>query len=127
MEVRKGLLYSKEHEWVQEISDSVVRVGITEYAQDQLGDIVYIELPEIDAEVAKGESFTVVESVKAASDVYAPVSGTAVAVNEKLEDNPELINESPYDEGWIVEIKCDELDLSDLMTAEEYARYIEEV
>ncbi|HOB08318.1 MAG: glycine cleavage system protein GcvH [Limnochordia bacterium] len=127
MEVRKGLLYSKEHEWVQEISDSVVRVGITEYAQDQLGDIVYIELPEIDAEVAKGESFTVVESVKAASDVYAPVSGTVVAVNEKLEDNPELINESPYDEGWIVEIKCDELDLSDLMTAEEYARYIEEV
>src|SRR5690606_33770834 len=125
MEVRKGLLYSKEHEWVQEISDSVVRVGITEYAQDQLGDIVYIELPEIDAEVAKGESFTVVESVKAASDVYAPVSGTVVAVNEKLEDNPELINESPYDEGWIVEIKCDELDLSDLMTAEEYARYIE--
>ncbi|MGB4472902.1 MAG: glycine cleavage system protein GcvH, partial [Limnochordia bacterium] len=94
MEVRKGLLYSKEHEWVQEISDSVVRVGITEYAQDQLGDIVYIELPEIDAEVAKGESFTVVESVKAASDVYAPVSGTVVAVNEKLEDNPELINES---------------------------------
>lgn len=127
MEVRKGLLYSKEHEWVQEISDSVVRVGITEYAQDQLGDIVYIELPEIDAEVAKGESFTVVESVKAASDVYAPVSGTVVAVNEKLEDNPEFINESPYDEGWIVEIKCDELDLSDLMTAEEYARYIEEV
>lgn len=127
MEVRKGLLYSKEHEWVQEISDSVVRVGITEYAQDQLGDIVYIELPEIDAEVAKGESFTVVESVKAASDVYALVSGTVVAVNEKLEDNPELINESPYDEGWIVEIKCDELDLSDLMTAEEYARYIEEV
>ena len=102
-------------------------MGITEYAQDQLGDIVYIELPEIDAEVAKGESFTVVESVKAASDVYAPVSGTVVAVNEKLEDNPELINESPYDEGWIVEIKCDELDLSDLMTAEEYARYIEEV
>ena len=127
MEVRKGLLYSKEHEWVQEINDSVVRVGITAYAQDQLGDIVYIELPEIDAEVAKGESFTVVESVKAASDVYAPVSGTVVAVNEKLEDNPELINESPYDEGWIVEIKCDELDLSDLMTAEEYARYIEEV
>jgi len=127
MEIRKGILYSKEHEWVQEISDSVVRVGITAFAQDQLGDIVYIELPELDTEVAKGESFTVVESVKAASDVYAPVSGTIVAVNEKLEDNPELINESPYDDGWIIEIKCDELDLSDLMTAEEYAQYIEEV
>ncbi|HHX01271.1 MAG TPA: glycine cleavage system protein GcvH [Firmicutes bacterium] len=127
MEVRKGLLYSKDHEWVQEVSESVVRVGISAYAQDQLGDIVYIELPEIDAEVAKGESFTVVESVKAASDVFSPVSGKIVAVNEKLEDSPELINESPYDEGWIIEVKSDELELSDLMTAEEYARYIEEV
>ena len=127
MEVRKGLLYSKDHEWVQEVSESVVRVGISAYAQDQLGDIVYIELPEIDAEVAKGESFAVVESVKAASDVFSPVSGKIVAVNEKLEDSPELINESPYDEGWIIEVKSDELELSDLMTAEEYARYIEEV
>ena len=105
MEVRKGLLYSIDHEWVQEVSESVVRVGISAYAQDQLGDIVYIELPEIDAEVAKGESFTVVESVKAASDVFSPVSGKIVAVNEKLEDSPELINESPYDEGWIIEVK----------------------
>ena len=127
MEVRKGLLYSKDHEWVQEVSESVVRVGISAYAQDQLGDIVYIELPEIDADVAKGESFAVVESVKAASDVFSPVSGKIVAVNEKLEDSPELINESPYDEGWIIEVKSDELELSDLMTAEEYARYIEEV
>ncbi|MDI9419476.1 MAG: glycine cleavage system protein GcvH [Firmicutes bacterium] len=127
MEVRKGLLYSKEHEWVQEINDSVVRVGITAYAQDQLGDIVYIELPAINAEVGKGDPFTVVESVKAASDVFSPVSGTIMAVNETLEDSPELINESPYDEGWIIEVKCDDLDLSDLMTAEEYALYVEEV
>src|SRR5690554_4390738 len=120
MEVRKGLLYSREHEWVQEVSDTVVRVGITEYAQDQLGDIVFIELPAVNAEVVEGESFAVVESVKAASDVYSPVSGTVTAVNEKLEDSPELVNESPYDDGWMIEVKSNQFDFSNLMTAEEY-------
>ena len=127
MEVRKGLLYIKEHEWVQEVSDSLVRIGITAYAQDQLGDIVYIELPEVNAQVTEGEPFTVVESVKAASDVYSPVTGTIAAVNEKLEDSPELINESPYDDGWIVEVKSSEFDFSNLMTAEEYESYLKEV
>jgi glycine cleavage system H protein len=127
MEVRKGLLYSGEHEWVQEVSDTVVRVGITEYAQDQLGDIVFIELPAVNAEVVEGESFAVVESVKAASDVYSPVSGTVTAVNEKLEDSPELVNESPYDDGWMIEVKSNQFDFSNLMTAEEYERYLKEV
>ena len=127
MEVRKGLLYSREHEWVQEVSDTVVRVGITEYAQDQLGDIVFIELPAVNAEVVEGKSFAVVESVKAASDVYSPVSGTVTAVNEKLEDSPELVNESPYDDGWMIEVKSNQFDFSNLMTAEEYERYLKEV
>jgi len=127
MDVKSGLMYTKDHEWVKEVSDNVVRIGITDFAQDQLGDVVFVELPELNARVNKGEAFSVVESVKAASDVYSPVTGTIVAVNTELEENPELINESPYDRGWIVEVKLDELDFSDLMTAKEYESYLKEV
>lgn len=127
VEVRKGLFYSKDHEWVHEINESVVRIGITAYAQEQLGDVVFVELPETGGEVEKGEPFIVVESVKAASDVFSPVSGTITKVNELLEDQPELINETPYDDGWIAELELDDASLSDLMTAEEYEKYLKEV
>ncbi|NMB39448.1 MAG: glycine cleavage system protein GcvH [Firmicutes bacterium] len=127
MEVKKGLLYTKDHEWVQELSDTIVRIGITDFAQDQLGDVVYVELPEKGMEVSKGEPFTVVESVKAASDVFSPVSGTITDVNEQLEDSPELLNELPYSEGWIIEVEIDEFSLLKLMSAEEYENYLKEV
>ena len=126
MEIRKGLLYSKDHEWVK-VDGKVVRIGISDYAQDQLGDIVYVELPEVDDPISSGDSFTVIESVKAASDVYSSVSGTIVSVNEKLEDSPELVNESPYDDGWIIEIELVDENLPELLTAEEYERFIEGV
>ncbi len=127
MEIKKDLLYGQDHEWVEEISDLTVRIGITEYAQDQLGDIVYLEIPEVGEKVTKGEPFTVIESVKAASDVFSPVSGTITAVNTKLEDSPEMVNESPYTDGWMIEVKLDDPSLSDLMTAEEYESYLKEV
>lgn len=127
MSVKQELLYSKEHEWVLEQSKSVVRIGITDYAQDQLGDVVFVELPELDMEVTKGEPFTVVESVKAASDVFSPVSGKIIAVNENLEDSPELLNESPYDEGWLIEVEVDNDSLKGLLSAKEYESYLKEV
>lgn len=127
MNVKQGLLYSKEHEWVEETGKAVVRVGISDYAQDQLGDVVFIELPEIDTEVTQGDPFTVVESVKAASDVFSPVTGTIVAVNEKLEDSPELLNESPYDEGWLIEVEINSDGLKTLLSAKEYESYLKEV
>lgn len=127
MQVKKGLLYTKDHEWVQEINETIVRIGITDFAQDQLGDVVYVELPEKGMQVSKGEPFTVVESVKAASDVFSPVSGIVTAVNDQLEDSPELMNESPYDDGWIIEVEIDEASLLKLMNAEEYENYLKEV
>ncbi|NLM24847.1 MAG: glycine cleavage system protein GcvH [Firmicutes bacterium] len=126
MEVRKGLLYSQDHEWVK-ITGSIARIGITAYAQDQLGDVVFVELPSVDDPVTKDEPFTVVESVKAASDVYSPVTGVITAVNEDLEDSPELINESPYDEGWIIEVELDDTEVEGLMTPEEYEDFIREI
>src|SRR5690554_7312221 len=103
----KKLLFTKEHEWVL-VKGHTARVGITDYAQNELGDVVFVDLPSIGDLVEEGEGFAVVESVKAVSDIYAPVSGEIAAVNEHLEDSPELVNESPLDEGWIVEIKMEE-------------------
>ena len=113
------LLYTKEHEWVL-VKGSVVRVGISDYAQNELGDIVFVDLPSVGDVVEEGEGFAVLESVKAVSDVYAPVSGRIVAVNEALEDSPELINESPLDKGWIAEIELDDAaQVGDLMNEQE--------
>jgi len=121
------LLYTKEHEWVL-VKGSVVRVGISDYAQNELGDIVFVDLPSVGDVVEEGEGFAVLESVKAVSDVYAPVSGRIVAVNEALEDSPELINESPLDKGWIAEIKLDDAaQVGDLMNEQEYAEYLKGV
>lgn len=123
----ENLLYTKEHEWVL-VKGNVVRVGISDYAQNELGDIVFADLPEVDAQVEEGEGFAALESVKAVSDIYAPVSGKIVAVNEALDESPELVNESPLDEGWIVEIETDGVtQTGDLMNQQEYEEFLKGV
>ena len=122
MELREGLLYSKSHEWVKEEGDEVL-IGLTDYAQSELGDLVFVNLPEEGDEVATGESFADVESVKAVSDVYSPVTGVVSAVNEELLDAPESINEAPYD-AWFVRVK-DISDREELLTAAEYEAFVE--
>lgn len=116
------LKYAAEsHEWAQLDNDGIVTVGITDYAQNSLGDVVYVELPEVGRSVKQAEQTAVVESVKAASDIYAPVSGTIVAVNDALADAPETINESPYDKGWFFKIKvADASEWNTLRSAEAY-------
>jgi glycine cleavage system H protein len=126
MEFPSDLLYTKHDEWVRVDGDEVV-IGITDYAQDQLSDVVYVELPEVGDTFDKGEPFGVVESVKAASDIFAPVTGEITAINEELEDSPEIVNEDPYGKGWFVRIKLsDKSDLDDLMDAEAYQAQLEE-
>ncbi|WP_227430795.1 glycine cleavage system protein GcvH [Psychrobacter sp. I-STPA6b] len=115
------LKYVASHEWLRLEDDGTITVGITEHAQDLLGDIVYVELPEVGATVAADDEVAVVESVKAASDVYAPITGEIVAINESLEDEPEIINSDPYGDGWFFKIKPDNVDdYESLLTAEEY-------
>jgi glycine cleavage system H protein len=126
MEFPEDLKYSKEHEWARPEPDGLV-VGITDYAQESLGEIVYVELPDEGSKVSHGEAFGVVESTKAVSDLYAPVSGTVVEVNDTLLDNPELINEDPYEDGWLIRIDMsDQSELDKLLDAAEYANFIEE-
>ncbi|MGY2572968.1 glycine cleavage system protein GcvH [Vibrio sp. C8] len=121
------LKFTESHEWVRDNGDGTVTIGISEHAQEMLGDVVFVELPETDTEIEAGDSFSLVESVKAASDIYAPVSGVVVEVNEELQDSPELINEEPYEGGWIVKVKMsDPAELDDLKDAEEYLSSIEE-
>jgi len=121
------LKYTAEHEWVRARSGSTVRVGITDYAQEALGDIVYVSLPEVGAEVTAGEAFGEVESTKSVSDVYAPVPGTVSARNETLEAQPELVNSDPYGEGWIVEIELsDPAAVDTLLDAEGYRELLDE-
>jgi len=124
--VEAGLYYTKEHEWAKKLGDGKVAVGVDDYAQSQLHEIVYVELPELDAEVAQGGALGAVESVKAVSDVYAPVGGKVVEVNEELLDSPEMINDDPYGEGWIAKMEPSglEADLAKLMDAEKYKAYL---
>ena len=122
MELREGLLYSKSHEWVKEEGEEVL-IGLTDYAQSELGDLVFVNLPEEGDEVTTGESFADVESVKAVSDVYSPVTGVVSAVNEELLDAPESLNEAPYD-AWFVRVK-DISDREELLTAAEYEAFVE--
>jgi len=117
--------YSKEHEWVR-LEGGLATVGITDYAQDQLGDIVYVELPPLGEILTQFEPFGVVESVKAASDLYAPLSGEALEANEELSDHPEFVNEDPYGQGWMIKIEpSDASELDNLLTAEEYEEHLE--
>ena len=128
MEIEEHLLYTKEHEWVSIDEDNTATIGITEYAQSALGDITYVELPKVGDEVEQFEEFASVESVKAASDIFCPVSGKIVAVNEALEAKPGLINKSCYEKGWIAKIEIVDMDeSSNLMTADEYRKFLESV
>ena len=120
-EIPSELKYTKSHEWVRDESDGTVTIGITDHAQELLGDLVFVELPEAGSEMSAEDAVCVVESVKAASDVYMPVSGEVVAVNSDLADAPETINDSPYDDGWLIKIKLSNPDeMDDLMDAESY-------
>lgn len=120
------LKYAETHEWARLESDGTVTVGISDHAQESLGDVVYVELPEVGVDVeARGEA-GVVESVKAASDIYAPVSGTVIAVNEALEDAPETVNESPYDDGWFFKLQPrDKAEMDALLSVEDYEEFCE--
>ncbi len=120
MNIPEDLKYSKDHEWAR-IEGEVAVVGITDYAQNELGDIVYVELPEVGTQVEQGKAFGTVEAVKAVSDLFAPVSGEVVAVNEKLADSPELVNQDPYGEGWMIKIKMSNPDeVNNLLNKEDY-------
>ena len=126
MEFPEGLKYTKEHEWVL-VEDRTATIGITEYAQQELGDIVYVELPEVGEKIVKDDPFGAVESVKAVSDIYAPVSGTVIEVNDTLPDSPETINDDAYGDGWMIRVEMSDADdLKDLMSAEEYAEYVDQ-
>lgn len=120
----KEFRYTEDHEWIK-VEGNIGTVGITDYAQKQLGDIVYVELPEVDDEFSKGDEVGTVESVKAASPIFIPVSGKIVEVNEELEDTPELLNQDPHGKGWIFKVELsDESELDELMTAESYEELV---
>ena len=126
MSLPTDLLYSKEHEWVRR-EGSDVRIGITDFAQDELGDIVFVELPEVGDTIEANEPFGSVESVKTVSELYAPISGKVVAVNEELNDSPELVNESPFEQAWMIELEATDLsEVEKLLTPEEYDKLISE-
>ncbi|EGQ8017202.1 glycine cleavage system protein GcvH [Vibrio alginolyticus] len=123
----KTLKFADSHEWVRDNGDGTVTIGISEHAQEMLGDVVFVDLPDVEDEVEAGESFSLVESVKAASDIYAPITGEIVEINEELEDSPELINEEPYEGGWIVKVRMSDVsELDNLKDADEYLNSIEE-
>ena len=126
-ETPSDLKFLASHEWIRLGDDNIVVVGISDHAQEQLGDVVFVELPNIGDEVLSGDEAAVVESVKAASEVYSPFTGEVVGVNEALEDNPELVNSSPYDDGWFFKLKVkDKGELESLMSKEEYEKFVEE-
>jgi len=124
MNVEKNLLYTEEHEWIF-VEEDVATIGITDYAQGELGDIVFVELPNVNDEVKQMEPFGTIEAVKAVSDLYAPLSGVVMEINEGLADKPESINQDPYGDGWMIKIKIsDKSELDSLLSAEEYEQKI---
>ncbi|ACN99156.1 glycine cleavage system protein GcvH [Sulfurihydrogenibium azorense] len=125
--IPEGLYYTKEHIWVR-IENDVATIGITDYGQHQLGDVVFVDLPELGREVESGEVIASVESVKAVSEIYSPVTGKIIAINEDLANDPSVINSDPYGDGWIADIQMKDLsEVEDLMTAEDYKAYLEEL
>ena len=125
-EVMEGYYYTKTHEWVKKENGDLARIGLTDYAQHQLSDIAYVELPEVGEEFAKGDEIAVVESVKSSAETFSPISGEIKEVNSELEDSPELINESPYEAGWLVLMTiADEEEFSGLMDPEAYSGYLD--
>ena len=129
-EIPSDLFYTAEHEWVKRVGDDVVRVGITDYAQAALGDVVFIDLPEVGADFTAGDEFGQVESTKSTSELYSPISAKVVAVNEDLVDGPELVNSDPYGAGWLIELQVDAASLSealaDLLDADAYLEKTDE-
>ncbi len=126
MEIPENLYYTEDHEWVK-VENGTGKAGITDHAQDELGDIVFVEMPHVGDEFDQHDNFGVIESVKAVSDMYMPVSGEIVAVNEELMDSPELINDEPYEGGWIVEFEInDRAEVENLMDSEAYNKFLEE-
>ena len=126
MSLPQDLKYSEDHEWIK-VEGNTVTIGITDFAQSELGDIVFVELPEEGDDISKGDSFGSVESVKTVSELYAPVSGSIVAVNEELDDSPELVNENPYEGAWMLKVELsDESELDNLLDAAGYQAVIEE-
>ena len=122
-----SIKYSDDHQWVDEKEDDLVVIGITDFAQEQLGDLVYVELPEVGDECSRGENISVIESVKAASDLVAPVSGSIIEVNSRLEDEPEIVTEDSMGEGWFIKVKLSNPEeLNDLMDEDAYNTFIEE-
>ena len=127
MEVVDHYLYTKEHEWVS-IEDNIATIGITDYAQEALGDITFVEFPGVGDEVEQFEEFASIESVKAANDIFAPISGKIIEVNTRLESDPGLINKSAFEKGWIAKVQMsDKEEASNLMTAEEYQKFLESI
>jgi glycine cleavage system H protein len=127
MSVPKDLRFTKEHEWVGFDNDHIATIGITDFAQESLGDITFVQLPKEGEEIRKNDPFGVVESVKAVSDLYAPVNGRVVEVNQPLLNAPELLNEDPYEDGWMIKVEVkDTSDLDDLMSSDDYKGYVEE-
>lgn len=126
MDIPDDLKYSEDHQWVQ-LEDDIALVGISDFAQEQMGEIIFLELPEVGDQLQSGKPYGVVESAKMASDLYAPVSGEIVEINDELPDNPEVINSSPYEEGWMIKIKLiDPSELDDLFDAASYEEMIED-
>lgn len=124
-EVREGLLYTESHEWIEDLGDGRVRMGISDHAQHELGDIVYVELPDVGRTLSKGDEIGALESVKTVEPVITPVSGKVIKVNDSLEDGSELMNRSPYDEGWLVEVELsDPAELQGLMDSSVYAEVL---
>ncbi len=126
MEFPDDLRYTKEHEWIREEGGGRVRVGITDYAQDALGDVVYVDVPEVGTAVTASQPFSEVESTKSVSDVYSPATGTVVERNPLLDERPELVNESPYGDGWLVVLEASEVPEAGLMDAAAYERFVRE-
>lgn len=125
MKYPEDLKYTREHEWVRDNGDGTVTVGITDFAQSELGDIVFVEIDDNDDEIAKDDTFGTVEAVKTVSELYMPVTGSIAEINQKLEDEPELVNEDPYGEGWMIKIKMsNKEELEELLTSEQYQEII---
>ncbi|MBV1787898.1 glycine cleavage system protein GcvH [Marinobacterium sp. D7] len=124
--VPSELKYVASHEWIRDEGEGVVTIGITDHAQELLGDVVFVELPDLGAEISAGDEAGVVESVKAASDIYAPLSGTVIAINEELEESPELVNSDPYGDGWFFQLRIsDEEEMDELLDADSYTEQCE--
>ncbi len=127
MNIPEDLLYAQNHEWVRRQDDGTIRVGISDFAQDALGDVVFVDLPDVGRDIGSGEPFGEIESTKSVSDLYSPTNGEIVEVNEELEDQPELVNQDPYGEGWMIVLRpTPDASLDDLMDAAAYAEHIAE-